>query len=292
MDCIIKLIMMPNPATLFSKRMGEKMRLKYAFMSFSSPQASLDEMLALATRYGYDGIEPRVQAGHLHGIEPSMSTPLRREAQQKALDMRVVICCIATSCHFANPQDVHEQIDKTRQCIDLAADLGAPRLRVFGGAIPPDVSREKAIDTVANALTQIAGHAQERNVMICMETHDDWCDPLHMAEVMKRATAAHPSIGVNWDIMHPVRQGGASMDAAFEILKPWVQHVHVHDGMLRLDEVVLKPIGQGEIDHRRAIQLLQEMHYSGYISGEWIDWEPPDVHLPRELATLKAYEAA
>ena len=30
--------------------------------------------------------------------------------------------------------------------------------------------------------------------------------------------------------------------------------------------------------------------YQGYLSGEWIGWEPYDVHLPRELATMKGYE--
>ena len=50
------------------------------------------------------------------------------------------------------------------------------------------------------------------------------------------------------------------------------------------------PIGEGAIDHRRALELLTEFGYQGYISGEWIRWEPWEVHLPRELATLKTYE--
>ena len=28
----------------------------------------------------------------------------------------------------------------------------------------------------------------------------------------------------------------------------------------------------------------------GYLSGEWIGWEPYAVHLPRELAAMRAYE--
>jgi hypothetical protein len=38
------------------------------------------------------------------------------------------------------------------------------------------------------------------------------------------------------------------------------------------------------------VQLLRAAGYDGYLSGEWIDWEPCEVHLPRELATMRVYE--
>jgi sugar phosphate isomerase/epimerase len=264
------------------------MKLKYSFMSFSCPQASFDEMLALARQYGYDGVEPRIDAGHAHGIEANISGNVRREIQQKALDAVVAICCVATSCTFTDPQHYEQQLDMVRSCIDLASDIGSPKLRVFGGQISHGMSREEATNQVAESLEQVATYAEERNVVLCVETHDDWSNPAHLAEVMRRVN--HPAIAVNWDIMHPVRQGGATMDEAFNILKPWIRHVHVHDGLKRLDEIVLKPIGQGEIDHRRALELLDAAKYDGYVSGEWINWEPYETHLPRELATMKSYE--
>ena len=52
-----------------------------------------------------------------------------------------------------------------------------------------------------------------------------------------------------------------------------------------------RPIGQGGIDHKRAIELMATLDWGGYFSGEWIDWEPYGEVLPRELATMKAYEA-
>ncbi|HEY3342064.1 MAG TPA: sugar phosphate isomerase/epimerase family protein [Anaerolineae bacterium] len=264
------------------------MKLKYSFMSFSCPHANLDELLAMAKCYGYDGVEPRIEAGHAHGIEPNISAQARQQIRQKALDAEVALCCIATSVHFANPTDTAEHLDNVRRCIDLAGDLGVPCLRVFGGALPKGLRREDAINLVARSLNLISSQAAQRSVIVCLETHDDWCNPMHVAEVMKRAS--HPSIAVNWDIMHPVRQGGSTMDQACQILKPWIKHVHFHDGLNKTDPVALKPIGQGNIDHRRAVQLLEEINFDGYLSGEWIGWEPPEVHLPRELATMKSYE--
>jgi len=261
--------------------------MKYSFMSFSCPELSLDEMLALAKRFGYDGIEPRIDSGHKHGVELATDAVTRREIKSKATDSGIGICCVATSCTYADPTTTQEKIDETLRCIDLAADVGAPRLRVFGGKIPTGVSREKAIEVVAESLRAIADHAGERGVIVCMETHDDWCNPEHVAEVVKRVD--HPAIAVNWDVMHPVRVALATMDQAFETLKPWIRHLHVHDGSLKGGELL--PIGQGDFDHRRVIELLVSISYDGYISGEWIDWKDPyEVHLPRELATLKRYE--
>ncbi len=262
--------------------------MRYSFMSFSCPQLILDEMLALAKRLGYDGVEPRLMSGHRHGVETDASPAARREIRAKVAASGIALACLATSCSYADPRTRRKQVEETLRCIDLAAEVGCPRLRVFGGVLPRDVSREQALALVSEALLAVARQAHERGVTICVETHDDWSHPDHLAEVMRRV--ASPAIAVNWDIMHPVRQGRLTMDQAFQILRPWIRHVHWHDGVDSQGELTLKPVGQGDFDHRRAVQLLQAAAYDGFLSGEWIDWEPYEVHLPRELATMRAYE--
>jgi len=262
--------------------------MKYSFMSFSTPELTLGEMLALAKRLGYDAIEPRIVAKHKHGIECEIDAATRRAIREQVAASGVPLCCIATSCTYADPAKVAQMVDDTRRCIDLAADLGAPRLRVFGGGIPKTIAREQAIEGVADALRSVADQAQERGVTLCMETHDDWCNPDHVAAVMKRVN--HPAIAVNWDIMHPINRGGATMESAYKALKPWIRHIHFHDGALREGKLTMVPIGQGNIDHRTAVKLLRDGGYDGYLSGEWISWEPHETHLPRELAVMKRYE--
>jgi sugar phosphate isomerase/epimerase len=83
------------------------------------------------------------------------------------------------------------------------------------------------------------------------------------------------------------------MDYAFKTLRPWIRHCHIHDGVWDDEhpELSFVPIGQGMVDHRRALELLADMNYEGTISGEWINWEVPfERHLPQELATLKSIE--
>jgi len=260
-------------------------------MSFSCPQLTLPEILELARRYGYDAVEARISSKHKHGIELTASRGFRDQCRSELENHAVPICCVATSCRYADPATRAKAVQDTHQAIDLAADLGAPRIRVFGGSIPEGITREDAIEQVAAALLSVADHAGERAVTVCMETHDDWCNPAHVAKVVQRVD--RPAIAANWDIAHPVRRAGVTMDEAYQALKPWVRHVHFHDMVAEKDgSSHLLPVGQGKIDHRRAVELLKADDYSGFMSGEWIGWEPFETHLPRELATMKSYEAA
>ena len=77
--------------------------MNYAFMSFSCPKLSLAELLALACRLGYEGIEPRVSSEHGHGIEFDATPGYRDEVRQQVAQSDVALACIATSCCFADP---------------------------------------------------------------------------------------------------------------------------------------------------------------------------------------------
>lgn len=266
--------------------------MKYSFMSFSCPKATLDEMLDIAKRFGYDAIEPRIGIGHAHGVELELSPEQRAQVRQKAEASGITIGCIACSAKYTNAAELARQIEDTKRCIDLAADVGAARLRVFGGEVKADASPEAveaAVEQVADALRQVADHAQERGVVVCVESHTGFADPERMAEVMRRAN--HPAIAVNWDVLHPLRLAGASIDAAFQTLQPWILYVHIHDGLNHPGKPVILPIGEGDVDHRRVLQLLQSMNYDGYLSLEWEAEEGWQTHLPREIETMKRYEA-
>ena len=260
--------------------------MKYSFMTFSTPQLTLSENFEAAKRYGYDGIEPRLDAEHAHGVEVNATAGQRAAIRQQAAGAGIALACLATSITYADPAKTDDMIRQTHERIDLAGDVGAPVMRVFGGQIPEGITREQAIDLLVESLGNVAGHAAERGVTLCLETHDDWCTPVHIATVLEHV--GHSSVAANWDIMHPVRHGNATIDESFETLKPWIRHLHLHDGG---EDGGLAHMGDGVIDHRRAIELLLTLdRFDGFLSGEWIDWEPYEVHLPRELAVLKCYE--
>ncbi len=260
--------------------------MNFSFMSFSSPELDFKQMVDAAVRYGYAGLEPRLGSGHRHGLELDAADAVLKEAVAVAAGKDIAICCLATSCRFADPADYLDHLDQARRVIELAGKLGAPTIRVFGGSIPAGVERSQSFDQIVSSYSKLAPEAAANNVVVCMETHDDWCDPEQVAAVIKAVN--HPNIAVNWDIMHPVLTAGYAMADAFSILQPYIRHVHLHDGRRTDGKLTLLPVGQGSVDHKTAIQLLKKDNYQGYLSGEWIGWEPYEVHLPREIGLLKA----
>ncbi|HBQ63765.1 MAG TPA: hypothetical protein DD727_02340 [Clostridiales bacterium] len=262
--------------------------MNYSFMSFSCPDASLPELLKNAKSFGYAGIEPRVEAGHIHGIELDMPAEKIQEVRDLCMEAGVEIACLATSCVLADPEKAGPQIERTASYLRLGGQIGARTLRIFGGGFPKEVTREQAMETLIASLRTLAPEAAEHGPLLCLETHDSWRDARDVKKVMEAVD--HPAVGVNWDIMHPVNGNFQTVEEAYLLLKPWIRHVHVHDGGIREGKLQFLPIGTGDVDHRTAIRLLKADGYAGYLSGEWINWEPWDVHLPREISVMKSYE--
>lgn len=263
--------------------------MRYAFMSFSLPEAGLTDLVDAARRYGYEGLEPRIDAGHGHGVELATTAGQRREIRAVVASAGVEIACVATGCRFADPAQAAGQADTARRAVELAADVGARRVRVFGGQLPDGISREVAHDSIVRSLRELGPFAADHQVTLALETHDAWTRPAHVAAIM--TAVEHPAVGVNWDVMHPPRTGGATLESSHAALRPWIRHVHVHDAGSRVDALDFRPMGEGDFDHRLILSLLLADGYDGYLSGEWIGWEEGQVHLPREIARLRRYES-
>lgn len=263
--------------------------MKFAFMSFSTPGATLQEMLDIAKKYGYDGIEPRSQSKHRHGVEPEADPKQRKEIKKTFEDSGIECACIATSIRycFTEEDKLDAEIELTKKFIDLAADIGCSRLRVFGGMPDKVIPVDDAIKIVGDALSKLKGYAEKNKVSVCLETHDFFSRADIAAPAVKMADS--PYIRINWDIMHPYTKL-MTIEEAFAEVKDLVGHCHVHDGTYdkaRAPKLAL--MGEGEIPYNTAVRLLKNLGYTGYMSGEYIGAWPPDVVLPHDIEALKSY---
>ena len=261
--------------------------MKLSFMTFACPQWTLAEVLRGATRYGYRGVEPRVLAGHKHGIEPDMPAAERARVRQAFADGGLANCCVATSCRFAetDPAKRRANVDALKRHVELAADVGAPRIRVFGGVRPQGMTAEDGIRIVAEDLRAGADLAAEMGVTICLETHDDFARGETVAAVLARAD--HPALRANWDVMHPHTHGEAA-EATWAALRGKVEHVHCHDTK-QVDGrwPTLMP-GAGELPLGTFLGWLAEAGFAGYLSAEyWTELGPPEKTLPEYVGRMR-----
>ena len=133
--------------------------MKLAFSTLGCPNWELDRIVETAERLGYDGVELRAVAGSLDLLaRPEFTNDQLNFTRALFADRNVEICCVDTSCtfHSSDQRERSAQIDSARAHAELAAELGAPIIRVFPDTIQPGCSREETRDYIVESLLQVA----------------------------------------------------------------------------------------------------------------------------------------
>ena len=105
--------------------------ITYLGLWYRGKELTLPEMIRRARNYGYDGIE--IDGKRPHGNPLDWPAARCRELRSIADGEGIDIYAVAANNDFSNPvPEVREaQICFVRELIRMAADLGAPTLRVF-----------------------------------------------------------------------------------------------------------------------------------------------------------------
>lgn len=280
--------------------------MRFGFMSSVAPQWDLDGLIAAAREYGFDAVELRVEWGHAAGMELDTPQERRAEARRKVADAGLAVSCLALGARLAKPsaEERAAQVERIARYAELAADLGAPMMRVFGGPVPEGHTVAGLRDAAAEALGQAAARAAEYGVAPCLETHDHFNDPADVAYVVSQA--GHPNVGVVWHANHHLRLGIPVADA-YRTLRPWVRHCHISEGPKPGDERPANgplPLGSGDDNVREVVRVLQADGFAGVLSWEWINgkqanygvpdlanYADPRPYLAQHAAKLKEYAA-
>jgi sugar phosphate isomerase/epimerase len=221
----------------------------------------LPKIIEMAHRGGFAGLEFRAEANHKHGVELEASPETRREIRNRVQDAYLEIACIGLSSRFDTPDTGRrrEVIDRTKRFVELAADVGCRRLRVFGNDMPkeglhcePPPDRETVIRYVGDALRELAEFAEPHRVDILLEMHGQF-NYWHFARGAVEH-AGHPSVGIvyNCDKRDVV---AGSVAPVYNHVRRLIRHVHMHE------------FTRG-YPYPELFGLLQRDGYEGYCSSE------------------------
>ena len=264
--------------------------MKFAYSSLACPQWTIEEAIEAAVRYGYDAIEWRMADGEI--ITSETPEAVRRRLRGVPAAHNIAIACLDTSCRMVQPstQERARVIEEARHMIDLAAELGAPFVRVFGGALPEGTTRSAIIEPTAEVLHTIGTYGAEQNVTVTLETHDAWSSSKDVLELLQAVNL--PAVKVLWDIHHTYRMGEAPTQSV-ATLGSAIAYVHVKDGRPAetTDGWELCLLNEGVVPLREAFSALKHNGYDGYISLEWEKkWHPeiaePEIALPQAIPWL------
>jgi sugar phosphate isomerase/epimerase len=272
---------------------------RLAFLSSTCPEWTFEQMVDAALKYGYEGVDLRVEWGHNHGLELESTADARRDARDYAAAQNVQISCIAIGTRFARATagERNAAVEEVRRYAELAADLGVPILRVFGGNLPEGHTMAELRPATAEALGRAAEAAAPFAVTPCLETHDQHNDPADVAWIVEQA--GHGNLGVVWHPSHHLRLG-VSVDDAYARIRPWLRHLHLQDwpkeGVAPGARPDFVPIGEGDGHLARVFDRLEQDRFDGYASLEWIIKRnaelDPDLYLAAAARQLQAWRNA
>jgi sugar phosphate isomerase/epimerase len=235
---------------------------------------SLEDFIGLCAEWGLDGVE--LTSYYFDEQTPAYCHRLRRACFLAGLDLSAT----AVGNAFAVPpgEGRAKQLATIRQWVDLAVEMGAPCIRVFGGPVPKDATLEQATAWAVETLKEAEPLAAARGIYLALENHGGVTATADGVLAILQAVDSQ-WVGANLDT------GNFHGPDPYEELArvaPYAVNAHV--------KTAVQPQGQpaAPADYARIVDLLRDASFSGYLSLEYEAAEDPKTAVPRVLGEIRA----
>ncbi len=284
------------------------MRISLSTYSLSRrmEEGSLTQLscIAKAKEMGFDSIEFADIWPHDGSSKEEYAKRLREECQRLDLPVSAYV----TGAEFLQCEDLSGEIDRVRHEAELAALLGAPKMRhdvtsgYPAGYCGPR-SFDNSLPTLARACREVTAFAAELGVRTMVENHSWFCGNSDCLEKLANAVN-HPNFGLLCDM-------GNFLDCdedpvlACSRVAPYTIHVHAKDFHLKKgtetdpgeaffytrggNRIRGAIVGHGAVPVRQCLGILKYAGFDGDVSIEFEGLEEPELALTLGLQNLRRY---
>jgi sugar phosphate isomerase/epimerase len=253
-------------------------RLPIGFSTLGCPSWDWLKILDFAQQNGFAAVE-------LRGMQGTMDLPSRPEfgatrleqSKKEIADRGLRISCVSSSANLHTAGQEHEQqLADARRFIDLASQLAAPYVRVFGNKLIGP--RTPVLEHIATSLRELGDYAGSKNVTVLLESHGDFTDAPTLREILEKAGSSH--VGLLWDAHNTFVDGKEDPAVSVSQLGKYVRHTHLKDSRMEGGEAHYVLTGRGGVPVKRQVELLVAAGYAGYYSFEWEKAWHPEIDEP------------
>ena len=243
--------------------------MKLCFSTLGCFDYTLDEIIALAERYGVDALEIRgINSVMDNRAIPEFSEECAEETKKKLAERGIRLYSLGTSCSFHDAAKRDNMIATAKEEILVAKRMGFSYIRVFGNNLTED--KEACFERVGTALAEIADFAAENGITLLLEIHGNYNSIENVAPVLN-IVGDRKGFGIIWDIAHSDKVYGENWEPFYELIRPYIRHIHLKD---HKDGTLTLP-GDGVIPIIPIVERLLADGYDGYFSLEWEKkWHP------------------
>ncbi|MFW6189774.1 MAG: sugar phosphate isomerase/epimerase family protein [Planctomycetota bacterium] len=216
----------------------------------------LDRIIDMCAEHDFRGVELRTT--HAHGVEVDLDGRQRREVREKFMDSPVELAGLGSAFeyHSADPEEVRRNVDGTKEYTRLAAEVGAPGVKVRPNGMQTDrgVDEEITLRQIGEALAECADYADGLDVEIRLEVHgSETKDPARIRRIIDYAD--HRNALVCWNSnAYEVENG--SIEDNFELLAEEIALVHMRD------------LCADDYPWLELLRLLRQREYGGFCLAE------------------------
>jgi len=237
----------------------------------------LDKIIEMCTIHGHEGVELRTT--HAHGVEVNLSEKERTVVRKKFESSAVELAGLGSAFqyHYRDPEEVRRNIEGTKEYARLAADVGAPGVKVRPNALLIDdgVPEEETLQQIGRSLAECGEYAATLGIQVRLEVHGHLTsDPKRIARILQHC--GHPNVFVCWNSNDADLVDG-SIEESFNLLADRITLVHMRD---------LAAPGYPWLDLLRS---LRRMDYGGFCLCEIDPNEQPDRIMDFNKALWDAY---
>ena len=225
---------------------------------------------ALATKYGLDGMEIRsVNEKNPFDMNRSDWESIKRISDDFGLKIAAVSSPLF-KCDLNNEQEIEAHYEGLKRCAEAAHLWGTNLIRGFTFWRTPNPEQDFA--RIAERYEKAIQIAEQEDIEIVIESEPSVCtvnmqmlyDFLQLVPSKRIGAlydAGNEATDPSWPAPYPY---------GYELLKPYIRHVHLKDTKATYDGAFYEPalIGEGDVDYEGLIRRLKADRYDGWVSVE------------------------
>ncbi|MDH7601707.1 MAG: sugar phosphate isomerase/epimerase family protein [Armatimonadota bacterium] len=162
---------------------------------------------------------------------------------------------------------------KAEEAIKIAKILGTRRIRVWAGNKEPHEADDNVWQEVARKLREFALQAEDYGMILAMEMHGGTlcATPEGCLRVIEMCNS--PNLKINFQVLDP---RNPDLERTIGLLGRYVVNVHAQNyrpSRREPDKLELCLIQEGLVDYDKALSLLAEQGFNGFVEAEFLKGE-------------------
>ena len=270
----------------------------YSYWHFRPPKVSIEQAIDRCSALGVQGVDILHRQMDIPEKEPldASGRAYLRKLKRHAFVNGIAVICVSTHQSFVSPKrdEVAQNVEHTRKCIEIAYELGAPCIRINTGRwgtsrdfdelmknrgiepVLPGHTEDEGFKWCIDGIQQCLGKAEECGVVLGLENH--W-GLARTPEGLLRIANAIPSPWL-----------GVLMDTGNFLEDPYPKLEQIAPRTVFVQAKTYYGGGEWytlDLDYGRIADILARVGYHGYVSLEFEGKENAETGVPKSLEVLR-----